>query len=547
MAKLPGPEERAIPRPAGGVVRIPRDPRNAAMIGAGNAIMAGANDLYAAIEEEQRRIDTIKVEDRVNALKRAQLDLSMGENGFKQKKSGDAVNAPLLKDYTAKLQDNFDRLSETLDNPDQKQQFMLHYEVVSGQMQRDILAHQNEQYAVYQKEEFLTTAETERYNAGLHPYSKTDIDGATLRTRKAAERYGRANGMSPEAIEALYREEATKIHAAVIEAAINDGQTAHAKNWLRQHREEIDPTVAERLEKSMKESDERYRAQRAEDKIWSEGGTLNQMLDKARGQPSDIRDSVVARIKTREAERKYITEEEAKTASMEAWKIAAVPGSRPDDIPSSLIHRMDGNVWASMQTYINNRNAGIKTQTDWATWYMLKNMATSPDRDTRRQFGMDNLLAYRHLLSDTEFKQVAEWQDSILNEDSKGIDLIRSDDLIVKQGMLDAGIDPGELTKKGNAGDRAREFYSRVEAEAQKPDGTHATGKELEDIVTRIGIKVARDIPYWPFDSKKAAGIVEIEGVPTDMIDELAWAIQQTGETPTVDKIKELYRYLYGR
>jgi hypothetical protein len=116
---------------------------------------------------------------------------------------------------------------------------------------------------------------------------------------------------------------------------------------------------------------------------------------------------------------------------------------------------------------------------------------------------------------------------------------------IMRAGAINAGV--SEKQAKQGFGDEVEVYFKRFDEELasfQESTGKEPTNKDMSEIADRLSIEVIRDPKAIFFKGKRPAIEAEIEGVPSDMIDDLAAAIQNTG-TPVTDKnIQDLYRYL---
>ena len=68
------------------------------------------------IERENIRVDTLRAEDAFNQLRARQQELSRGDDGFLNKRGGDAVNNDILKDYGKRFDDATNEIINCLGN-----------------------------------------------------------------------------------------------------------------------------------------------------------------------------------------------------------------------------------------------------------------------------------------------------------------------------------------------------------------------------------------------------------------------------------------------
>lgn len=212
MAKLPSADVLSGQRPSllvGGGVQGAK-PEPVPRLGAeaeGYAALAkglgrSAEDIASVAMREQDQADKIRAEDAFNQLRNKQLDLTLGEdNGFAKLKGGDAVNRPVLKDWTAKFDDQAKQISQGLGNDNQREEFMRHATVAKASFAGDILRHVSHESDVYAKGVLQGTFDAETRSIGSNPQDELASGISFDRVNAAIEREGERLGQTREQID----------------------------------------------------------------------------------------------------------------------------------------------------------------------------------------------------------------------------------------------------------------------------------------------------------------------------------------------------------
>jgi hypothetical protein len=258
MPKLPSVEnlERPIPRGRKGVVSIDagalkeRKLEGLALARVGEDVTTTALQFEQLLQREQDRHDRTRAEEAFNKLRDTQLDLTVGEtNGFMNKKAGDAVNTPLLKDYSVRLEDAARGISEGLTNDRQREYFRPRAQVVGLQFKEDILKHISRENGNYAEQVFKGTVDTEVKNATVR-WQQPDAIGLSLqRINSAIDAEARRAGWAPEIVESARLAASGKLHTAVLGQAIATENYEYAKNYFDANKAQIPPETARVVQK----------------------------------------------------------------------------------------------------------------------------------------------------------------------------------------------------------------------------------------------------------------------------------------------------------
>lgn len=531
----------AVPQPSMRITRQPRDTAAEGLGEIGGSISQSAREINDVFEQEQARTDTLRVEDAFNKLRQRYVDLSVGNDGFGQKRGADAVKTPLLKDFSQKFDDYYGEIAGELDNGRQKEALHRRYEVTKTQFQQDILQHMIRENGVYHKNVLDSTIETESNIASMAWNRPDDVMASMERIRAANNEYGKFAGWDANTTNAQYVNNVSKLHAAVITEAVNNGNPGYAKLWLKTHRSQITPDMAENAAKDIETADIREQGQNKADAIFGKGKSRTQMMEEARSiSDPKVRDDVVSRIKSRFVEEDAIRQRDYADAWDEASKIIAEGGSR-DAIPPALWNRMSGDDRDRAESIIRQRNdRALKPDSAKAllTYFTLLDAA----HNAPEAFARENLNAYIGLVDADKLERL-----KMLQGKPPEMAMSRTKDMVLKQGAADLGLDPKDMTKDTPNGRKLRAFYDRVDQEGaafQAANSRIPSVKEWKEITDRLAITVARDPSAVFFKGERPAISAEIPGVPPDLIDELAYRVKEQNMPVTDENIKKLFDYI---
>jgi hypothetical protein len=187
-------------------------------------------------------------------------------------------------------------------------------------------------------------------------------------------------------------------------------------------------------------------------------------------------------------------------------------------------------------------------------------------------------MRYRGKLGDSEFKELSGLQREIRESGSEGsteLPFVRTRRNIVDQAIGGLGHDPNADEEDTDEGKTVRAFRRRVDQELtriQQSEGRKPTKGEVQEVTDRLTTEIVEGeakltgeggflgglgdalevtVGYVPFvggGSRGRAFETEIQGVPNEMVDELAYGVKQAGMEVTPENIRKLYNYrIQGR
>jgi hypothetical protein len=249
--------ERPDVTPGGGVASYGVPSGGAAargMINAGARLASAGDDFHRLVKQEEERVNTTRAEEAFNKLRERQLDLTIGEqNGFAHKRGADAINQPLLKDYSDRLDNVTRELEGELANDNQRQLFRKRASVSGLQFREDLLRHIRSEGDVHAKQVFEGGVTVETRNATARWQDSAAVALSLERVSGLIDQEAARGGWAPEAIAAEKLKRSSQIHSAVIGQALATDNYVFAQQWYEQNKEQIDPTTAKAVLKAVED------------------------------------------------------------------------------------------------------------------------------------------------------------------------------------------------------------------------------------------------------------------------------------------------------
>lgn len=247
----PSTSELAVPRLSSSVVQLPtvNDPG----IGQGLTNFGGELEHAARVVSrmqriEQDRADKLRAEEAVTTLRTRQMDLTYGEqNGYENLKGSSATTRPILPEWTSRFDDAQKEISDGLVNDRQRAAFKAAANVSRLQLQDGIMRHIAREGDVYAKEVYDGVVQSEQQNAAAHYASPSDVGVSLVRIQNAVDERAERYGWAPEYHDLVLRQEQGKVHAAVVQQAIANGDNAYAEEWFNHNRDNIDAATSKTL------------------------------------------------------------------------------------------------------------------------------------------------------------------------------------------------------------------------------------------------------------------------------------------------------------
>jgi hypothetical protein len=374
----------------------------------GEATQLGAA-LFAEIQERERaKANHTAMLDASNRLSDwINKRLYDPQEGAYTRKGKDAL--PLPEELRAEFDDVAGRIEASLASDEQRAAFAKlrsqEWQQLDLGIRRHVLGEQ-ERYRAKELETFIAN----RTNAAIAASTDPRLVAVELSKAVGAIRTNAPElGFGPEAVDAQVSAVQSQVHVGVISNLLAQEKEGAARAYFEATREQIAGEKLDAVIKALDEGSTRAEAQRQADVIVQAGGTLQEQRAKAReiADPK-LRDAVMQRIE-HEAVVAEKAERDLRESNMRgAYDIV----DRTHDvakIPPALWQQLDGGTRSALHGYARALAKGIPVETDLPTFYDLMKRAG----DDPGNFATENLLRYRHKLSEADFQQLAGLQLSI--------------------------------------------------------------------------------------------------------------------------------------
>lgn len=484
--------------------------------------------------------DKYRVEDADTRLQQEMIRLSKGDDGFTTIKSGN-VGEDFYDDYSARFDEASKNIAETLRNGDQREAFNRRSSVRKLGYSENIINHATKEQSAFQKQAYDGGVAAEKDIASTDYDNPSVVKGSLLRIQKLSEAEADRLGLKGDARKILIKSNISEAHEGIVVQAIDDGNYSLAKEYFNKNQKHILGERQDDVKRLLKAGGIKEQSQEAVDGYVNEGLSETEARAKARKLPPEVRDAAVARVTARYSEANQIKDREQKAFGESAWSTysEAIETMSPEDaydlIPASVLDGMDGKERAALQNRAKIDAKGESIPSGGADYYKLKLMA----RDDPKGFQEMNPLAYS--LSDGDRKEIIKLQT---DENKRVVSATKTQ--VMSRAAAGIGLEPKEATKDSKSGDKVRAFYKRVDNEIealQVTTGKEPSVKDIQEITERLSIDVIRERDYW-WDTEIAAGIIEIKGVPSYMIDEIAMKLSRSGIDATEANILDEYKSL---
>ena len=340
--------------------------------------------------------------------------------------------------------------------------------------------------------------------AALFP-DKAGVEVAMQRERTIG--YLRGQGRSEEEIQAVVKENESRIHLQVMSGMLanNDGEAAKA--YFDKNKAGMSADAILHAERDMKEVVARGKAQAFGDMAVEKGMTAAEALAEARRKfsgPEEV--AAVNEVKTRFAEREALKAAEQKQSSDEAWKIITNGGSRKG-IKPDLWNRLSGDEQRQINDYTEARwrrakadAEGREIKTDLKAYADI--LSLPPD-----QFVGLRLDAFQDRISRSDLKSLMDKQEK-LREPKEATDVVTLDQQ-VSATINTLGLS-GEKDQE-KKGQLQHAIYTALESELRGRGGKKLTQAERQSIIDKQIIEVTVPDSGWFRDDKKPAYLLTPE------------------------------------
>jgi hypothetical protein len=435
-------------------------------------------------QRERDKHDQLAVLDADNQLSQLQTDLTTKATSMKGK---DALAAGPQVDQD--WQKGADQIRNTLTNDRQKLAFENRVGSRYSSLNETVARHTQNELDNYDNQTTAAALDNRMNDALTNYQDPTKVDGAIAETKAILADKARRDGWSPDRLQAATTDRVSKVHTAVINTMLANGNDLTASAYYAKVKDQIAGDDAAALAKALEEGSVRGESQRQADQITAKFADRKSAIDEAKKlKDPKVRDATVERVNQFFSEQNQAQQETREKNMLTATNIVDQTASI-DRIPPAMWTTFTLGERASLKEYAKQKVKGDPIATNWTVYNDLLQLASTDE--TKDQFLSKNLMQYRSQLSDTEFKQVVELQAGLRRGDDRAeskLAGIRTTQQVVASSLKAAGIDPNAKAGTDDA-ERVNAFGRAVDQEGQLFEDQHKrkpNAKELQGIVDNL-------------------------------------------------------------
>lgn len=467
-----------------------------ALVGAGNVLQ----QISADIERENLRADTLRAEDAFNQLRAKQMELTRGEDGFTNKRGGDAVNTDIVGEYGKRFDAATNEIAGTLTNDRQKALLRKRADIAGLEYRQDMLGHVTREKDSYAKQTFQGIIDTETSNA-IERYQ--DPNGTALsleRINAAITAEAQRTGAAPELVQSMRRDTSSKVLRGIIERhlANDDDLSATAQYENIKGALNSEDTIA--VERALDVGSTRGQAQRNADSFMAKhDGNFGLAIEEAKKiKNSKVREATISNIrqsKSDDESRKKLDEDDSFTSAMQYVQAGK-------QIPPDLVVRIgvDGqNTLEKMALEVMEKRTPTTDQKKWSEFN-----EKSKDRNWLTGLSEKEFAGYLFNFDEEKRDRASALRDAAKKAaagDKGAKEFLRNDvslkrlvsAKVVEAGLIPANRKTADLTQEEEA--ILSEAEARASSELEKisiRQGSKATVDQEREVVNRLVLENAK-------------------------------------------------------
>jgi len=515
----------------------------------GGSTQKTINTALSILQEEKRKADDVATTEAYSKLSRLKNDLIYNpKDGLNTRQGKNAFGA--FDEFGSRFDKGADEIEKSLSNEDQKLMFrkmkLKEKTEFDGGVQRHVY-----QESVRFDNETTKSALSASLDDAVKNYQSPGKIQESIQLQKALiQANADRNGLPQEQLKAQLVEVESQTHKSVINRMLANGQDILAKEYFNGIKKKVTGSDSTEIERSLQTGTIKGESQRQTDRIMSSAGTVTEALAEARKiQDSDIRDSVVNRVKSRFAELKALEKKELDESYLQATEyLKTNSSSQPIDvIPPSLFSKLTADQKRALYSY---NIPGTDDANSWVSFLELspQEMATLSLSDFQTQYWAGLNQEHRKQATDL-------WNTAKKNTDDAKLNGLLSDKARIKNTLISTGLydvqtkgrrDKVRLIQFENAVDKQFQDFERSKGRKPYPEETQ---KMIDDLITK---KVfVEDAVFMFFDKEKRIvelsesdrneAYVPMKDIPQTAIDRIKGMAKQRGVALTKDKIQKIY------
>lgn len=498
--------------------------------------------------KEQERIDTTAAEDALNKLREQQLDLTDGENGFGKQRGEAAIKEDFYTGYRDKLDKSIGDIGAGL-SPAQQAKFRPRANMVRIQFNEGVLRHSAREGDGYAKTTFEGIKTTEAKVAQVFWQDPNAIAMSKERVTAAVDSMAERFGWSKEVKEAERMKAVGALHAEVIDRAMANENFEYAEDWYRANKNDLDPSVYEKIKKDREAATFETRAfELADTTLQKTGNDYYAAKQKIRENAKDGKLAKEAIYEIERRENDFLQKQDRlNKESVDQGHLMIEEGVSRTSLKKSEAYKNADpggkagllNTWDSNQRERRAAATGaseVTTQAQWERWADLSSLAArDPD-------------AFKKLDIKSELYRVPKGQrDNLIGLYNKA-----EKDPAAQKETLSLSQQMGVVTRDLDKADRGKfegAVYSEILAEERA--GKKLGAQDRQKIIDRLTID--RDVPWYKGGDKKTFELAptdrnKYQPVPSkDDITQIREQFKKRGiDKPTDEQIMGIYKTWKG-
>ena len=498
----------------------------------------------ATIDKIKDDADQVKALDAANKLKAQKTELLFNpQTGAYTKKGSNAFG--VVDEYGKE----FDKYAEGIEkdlSDNQKRYFREAYGREKLDLDDSLSKHLFKESEEFEDQTVESSLAAHREDAVLNYTDMNKVRQSMLGQEEQIMKHAQRKGLPAQWVKLKVKDAESKTHSGIIKKYLADGNDTAAEQYFKANQDGFTAGDLEDVQTDLQEGVLRGKSMRASDVLFNKyQNSMSQAVSEARKiEDPRLRDETISRLKDNYALKEKADNERVENLHRSATDIIDQTGS-VDKIPAEQWKQFSLSERSALKSYAKAKAEGAGIATDWAKYYELK---IEMPRD---EFINTNLVKYKPVLGDAEFKELSTLQAGLRKGDSrssKQLDGYRTDAQIVNDALAAAGYKTGSGASTAQK-EKVNQFRKQVDDEVvrlQEQTKRKASNQEIQSIVDSLMIKgVTQAGILW--DTKKRRFELdpgeEFQDIEVPEADEKAIteALKSRGKPVTRDAVIKLY------
>lgn len=410
----------------------------------GNVVRGMGKEVVDFAIQQQLKADELRVQDADLEASQAQSDIQVK---VKEMVGKDAFAAPDYLD--AEWKKRTEKISESLANDRQRRQFDRIKKVRYADMYRSTNEHvsvESKRYDAASTDAYIKNSQAVAAVNYTDTASGGQIEQSIFLQEQAIRKFGDRNGVPEDIIKQKINEAKSETHMAVLNQMISNDEDLLANEYFKNNKENISSEERKKIKEVVEKASLQGEGQRTADDVFLKyKDNRNQAYDYVK---EKIKDPELRKQTENELEKLFTRQSISKREkNYKNYQLASQMVEQNQRPPANITHELTAEQQSALNRRLKQVNAGVEPNTDWNTYYNLKTMAA----ENKNEFIHENLLEYRHMMADAEFKELSDTQAQLMKNDinaQKNLNGFRSATQIINDTLTTAGINTRSKNSK---------------------------------------------------------------------------------------------------